>query len=348
MATGFYLLDNEQPNTQQWGYPRRGATLSGTCIVHTAECAADIEGPDGAAEGTAHFINGRSDYGSYHTLVDSDSIIEMVPYEYEAWQDSQTNPWAVGISAAVQADLWHAIPADRKDRIYRNLAWAAADFVSYMATKGITVPLRRITGQQARDRVPGFCAHGDSGIDRHDPGTEFDWALFFKYTAAQLAGNGGTPASGGLQTQGADVTQIPKEVVEMPKYSRVTESATGKKPRRLVKGTPANLMADASNSRAQNFAVNGLGFYDVDLFLQGHGLPAGETVTVKFSIVKQGKASGYFPVEIHGTTDGLWSGHARFKMPILDPALLQASLLSTVDTAYLDNYGAEVYTYPQQ
>lgn len=185
----FYLLDHPQPNTQQWGYPRRGAQLSGTCIVHTAECAADTVGPDGSAEGTAEFIRNRSDYGSYHTLVDSDSIIEMVPYEYEAWQDSETNPWAVGISAAVQADHWDKIPAARRDATYRNLAWAAADFITYMATKGITVPLRRITGAQARARVPGFCAHGDSGIDRHDPGVQFDWAKFFAYTRQHLNGS---------------------------------------------------------------------------------------------------------------------------------------------------------------
>ena len=194
----FYLLDNAQPNTQQWGYPRRGAKLSGTCIIHTAECAMDFEGADSSAENCANFIRTRSDYGSYHTLVDSDSIIEMVPYEYEAWQDSQTNPWAVGLSCAVQADNWHTIPADRKDRIYRNLATAAADFVSYMKTKGITVPIRRITGQEARNGIPGFCAHGDSGVDRHDPGAQFDWAKFFNYTrqalgAAAIGNQSSTP-----------------------------------------------------------------------------------------------------------------------------------------------------------
>lgn len=192
MATGFYLLDNPQPNTQQWGYPRRGAQLSGTCIVHTAECLADWIGPDTSAEGSAAFIRGRSDYGSYHTLVDGDSIIEMVPYEYEAWQDSETNPWAVGISAAVQADHWLDIPAAHRDKIYRNMAWAAADFVRYMATKGVTVPLRRISGAEARARVPGFCAHGDSGVSRHDPGVQFDWALFFKYTKQELDGDSPT------------------------------------------------------------------------------------------------------------------------------------------------------------
>jgi len=205
---GFYLLDNAQPVTQQWGYPRRGASLSGTCIIHTAECAIDLDGADSSAENCANFIRTRGDYGSYHTLVDSDSIIEMVPYEYEAWQDSETNPWAVGLSAAVQADNWHTIPVDRRDRIYRNLATAAADFVTYMATKGITVPLRRLTGQEARNRVPGFCAHGDSGVDRHDPGAQFDWALFFNYTRQALG-------SAALAPQSSTTT---KELFTMGQY----------------------------------------------------------------------------------------------------------------------------------
>lgn len=219
----FYLLDNAQPNTQQWGYPRRGSSLSGTCIIHTAECAMDFDGADSSAENCANFIRTRSGYGSYHTLVDSDSIIEMVPYEYEAWQDSETNPWAVGLSAAVQADNWHTIPVDRRDRIYRNLATAAADFVTYMATKGITVPLRRITGQEARNRVPGFCAHGDSGIDRHDPGAQFDWALFFKYTSQALGGAAITPQSTTIKEDtlsAAEVNQIIKAIEAEGKKTR--------------------------------------------------------------------------------------------------------------------------------
>lgn len=184
-----YLL-NYNPGTRQYTYPRRGgAKLSGTAIIHTAECAMDLDGDDQSAEICASFIANRADYGSYHRLVDSDSIIDMVPWEYEAWQDSETNNWAVGISAAVQAGKWHIIPAARRDRIYRNLAACAADFVRHMAGKGVTVPLVRITGAQARNRVPGFCAHGDSGLHRSDPGTQFDWTLFFRYTAEAL-GNG--------------------------------------------------------------------------------------------------------------------------------------------------------------
>lgn len=197
--SGFYLLDYN-PGTQQWAYPRRGASLSGTIIVHTAECARDDVGEDLSAEGSARFIANRADYGSYHRLVDSDSIIKMLPWEYEAWQDSNTNPWAVGISAALRTSDWAVMPADRRDRYYRNLAAAAADFVVYMRdAKGITVPLKRITGAQARARVPGFCAHGDSGNNRTDPGANFNWALFFQYTQQAIIG--------GITTQGAAVAE---------------------------------------------------------------------------------------------------------------------------------------------
>jgi hypothetical protein len=188
-VTDFYLL-GYNPGTPQFTFPRRGGNkLSGTCIVHTAECATDTVGEDSSAEDTARFIANRADYGSYHTLVDSDSIIEMVPYEYEAWQDSETNNWAVGISAACRTTDWGTMPADREERYYRNLAWAAADFVKYMReVYGIEVPRVRITGDQARNRVAGFCAHGDSGISRTDPGVKFDWARFFNYVNQELEG----------------------------------------------------------------------------------------------------------------------------------------------------------------
>lgn len=198
-----YLL-GYNPGTPQYTYPRRGgAKLSGTCIIHTAECAMDLDGDDTSAEVCASFIANRADYGSYHRLVDSDSIIDMVPFEYEAWQDSETNNWAVGISAAVQAGRWVEIPAERRDRIYRNMAAAAAEFVRHMALRGIAVPLRRISGGEARARVPGFCAHGDSGISRSDPGVQFDWALFFNYT--QQALDGGISAQGTITEEDDDM-----------------------------------------------------------------------------------------------------------------------------------------------
>ncbi|QPX62576.1 endolysin [Arthrobacter phage Wollypog] len=333
MATGFYLLDNPQPHTQQWGYPRRGAKLTGTCIIHTAECAIDYEGADTAAEGTAVFIRNRSDYGSYHDLVDSDSIIEMVPFEYEAWQDSETNPWAVGISAAVTANDWLTIPVARRNKIYRNMAWCAADFVKYMKEAyNITVPLRRITGAQARAGVPGFCAHGDSGISRYDPGPDFDWALFFRYTQEALNGTVAAQASATAK----------KELDVAPKWKRMISKPAD---RRLAKGLEWYLK-DASGKINENYASLGAGSYDIDLFIQGNGLFDGESIQVQFYLVntKNGKreASGYFPQEVHGSTDGVFKASVRFKMPVAGKRL-EVGVMSTSETAHLKVYGADVY-----
>lgn len=184
MSTGFYLLDNPNPNAPQYAYPRRGVRgkLTGTCIVHTAEGY--------GAEGMAAFIARRSDYGSYHRLSDWNVRIPMLPWEYEAWQDSETNNWAVGISAAVKAADWYKIDPDKRERVYRNMAKDGAEFVIYMRESyNVEVPRVRITGEQARASVPGFCAHGDSGIHRSDPGRDFDWNLFFQYINEELEGD---------------------------------------------------------------------------------------------------------------------------------------------------------------
>jgi hypothetical protein len=186
MATGYYLLDRTN-RVLQYTYPRRGGFKpSGTIIVHTAENAMDLSGPDDSAENVAANIANRSDYGSYHRLVDADSIVKLAPFWYETWQDSETNNWAIGISAAVQAARWLDIESARRDRIYRNLARAAAEAVTWLKGEGIDVPIKRITGAQARARQPGFCAHGDSGIARSDPGRDFDWNLFFYYVRQEL------------------------------------------------------------------------------------------------------------------------------------------------------------------
>lgn len=251
-----YLL-NYNPGTPQYTYPRRGgAKLSGTAIIHTAECGMDLDGDDQSAEICASFIANRADYGSYHRLVDSDSIVDMLPWEYEAWQDSETNNWAVGISAAVQAGNWHIIPAARRDRIYRNMAACAADFVRHMAGKGITVPLVRITGAQARNRVPGFCAHGDSGLHRSDPGALFDWALFFNYTAQALSG--GITAQGSTSQEDELSAEFERDVRAQLESDAAKFAALDRDLRAQLDGLPAldrDLRADLAQKGQQITAL---------------------------------------------------------------------------------------------
>ncbi|MFJ4168398.1 hypothetical protein ACIPY3_02695 [Paenarthrobacter sp. NPDC089714] len=185
MATGYTLVDAPNLATPQGTFPRRGgAALSGTAIVHTSE--GDWRA---GVSALTRLVQSRADYGCYHRACDWQDIETYYPWEWETWQDSETNNWAVGISAACKTTDWGNMPAEVEEGFYRNLARMAADFVQYMADNhDIVVPLRRISGAEARARVPGFCAHGDSGISRSDPGPKFDWARFFKYTDEILNG----------------------------------------------------------------------------------------------------------------------------------------------------------------
>lgn len=191
MATGFWLLDNEN-NVQQYGVNRRGESRpSGTCVVHTAENVADQIGEDLGAEAVARYCLNRDSYGAYHRLVDADTIVPMVPFGYETWHCTKTNPWSCGISAAVRAGDWKKYGNDYETRVLRNLARAGAEFVRSMKQYwGIDVPIKRITGAEARAKKPGFTGHGETDPDRRsDPGADFDWPRFLSMVREELNTN---------------------------------------------------------------------------------------------------------------------------------------------------------------
>jgi peptidoglycan hydrolase-like protein with peptidoglycan-binding domain len=191
----FYLLKYKNPNRPQFGAERRyGNKPSGTIVIHTAENVADRVGSDLGAENVAAYIARRTDYGSYHRLVDSDSIIKMAPFGYETWHCRVTNPWSIGISMAVMADDWNKYSNDYVSRVVRNAARAAAEAVLDLKKHwGITVPLRRITRAQALSKSPGFIGHGETDPGRRrDPGSEFPWGLFFQMIREEL-NNEGSP-----------------------------------------------------------------------------------------------------------------------------------------------------------
>lgn len=274
---GYFLLDNPQ-KVQQYGAVRRGGyRFQGTIIMHTAECAMDHDGEDTSAEGVANYCLTRLDYGTYHRLCDSDSIMRMAPFSYEVWQDSETNPWAVGISAAVTAALWNTLSEQRRDAIYRNLAVAAAEAVEYAAELGISVPIKRITGAEARAGKPGFCAHGDSGIDRSDPGTQFDWDLFLNYVRQELAG---------LTT-----TAIKED--DVPKRLPLTRTADTKLPQGKWEYLRYN--DDKYNNVSMLIAKDSALQIDVSTDIKVQGIPAGRKIQAKYVIESydaKGKKTG--------------------------------------------------------
>lgn len=184
---GFHLLQNKALLQQYNSKRRDGHRLSGLCVIHTAENISALKGRDLGAENVAAFTLSRDTYGSYHVIVDADSRVDMVPWEFEAFHCRPTNRFSAGISLAVMAADWPKLykvehgQSDRGHVIIDQAARAAADFVEHAQQEhGITVPTTRIPLKDALVGKPGFIAHGDTDPSRRsDPGKDFDWDYFF-------------------------------------------------------------------------------------------------------------------------------------------------------------------------
>ncbi|WP_026874281.1 N-acetylmuramoyl-L-alanine amidase [Jiangella gansuensis] len=185
-----YLVKNP-PRVRQFR-PRR-AGLWGVIGVHTAESFPDETGPDTGAENVARFIRDRTTPGCYHRLSDSDSRIELVPFELATFHIGThgLNDRTIGISAATQAAKWRSLDPDYVTAMVQNMARDAADAARWLKTEhGITVPARRITLAQALNGQHGFLAHGDADPGRRtDPGEHFPWPLFLSTYAALMRGD---------------------------------------------------------------------------------------------------------------------------------------------------------------
>jgi len=188
---GYYLQDYPNPNTGQFGWPRK--KVSGVIGVHTAENQTDFEGSDPGAEDVARFIGRRTDYGSYHAIADADSRIKLVHPSYAAWADTENNAHAMSVSGAMQAARWRELTPERAAAITRNMAYAAVDLVRDAVAAGLLkepTPARRITPAEAiSGSRAGFYGHGETNPGRrYDPGQNFDWALFLATYASAIGG----------------------------------------------------------------------------------------------------------------------------------------------------------------
>lgn len=199
MATGYALLDRPQ-RVRQYNRTRRGGTRpSGVIDVHTFESFPDWVGHDTGVENAIEYLFTRTDYGSYHSGVDSDSTIRLLPWQMEAFHDRFTNPHSVGVSIATQAHKWGQAPRAWRERAVTRAAREAARIADEMHTElGIDVPARWLTQAQAHGRMPGFVRHGTSDPGRRSdpwPAGASEGVLFLaKYRAArtngQYAGDG--------------------------------------------------------------------------------------------------------------------------------------------------------------
>lgn len=155
---GYVLLD--RPNgIQQYRFPRRNE-ISGMVGVHTAESLMDEIGIDTGAESVADFIVRRTDYGSYHEIVDSDTTVQMAPDTYETWHiAADAHNWhSWGISAACAATEWDPDKWWTRQTINRMGARIAA----FWSRRGFNVGqcARWLNRDQARAHMAGLVHHG--------------------------------------------------------------------------------------------------------------------------------------------------------------------------------------------
>jgi len=158
---GYYLLDNP-PASPQF-YPSRNNGLSGGVVIHTTEGA----GGDTAAENTAGFISGRSDPGSYHMIVDTDSSVAMMPDDYVAFGVAapgfNSKCWMIAI-AARSSDLDPNSPYTQTE-----IDRMGAEIAAFWQRNGINIAeASQFIGEGVKDR-PGLAHHGDvQPADRSD------------------------------------------------------------------------------------------------------------------------------------------------------------------------------------
>lgn len=186
VSTGIYLEDHPPARRQ---FRDRMEKPDGLLVIHTAESILDTIGPDTGAEAVARFIAGRSDPGSYHRLVDSDSIVPLVRFSKAAYGDGTgSNEYAIHISFALATTDWTRLSPEKRDAFLHQGAIAAAEAIRWLKREhGITVPLERVTRAQSEARRPGFISHAERDpARRSDPGANFPWSRFLRFVAEQL------------------------------------------------------------------------------------------------------------------------------------------------------------------
>jgi len=176
------FLEDHQPARRQFRHTRR-AEVTGAICIHTAENTVNRFLPaDGGAEAVARFIARRTDAaGSYHSIVDSDSVVHLGRYEWEMFgEGTGGNRWALHLSFACRASQWPSLPLAWVDGAMEQGAAEAARMARWVHdTTGVTIPAETISVSDYRAGRPGFIGHGQvDPARRTDPGESFPWGRF--------------------------------------------------------------------------------------------------------------------------------------------------------------------------
>lgn len=160
VRSGYLLLDLGTAR-RQFYEDRANGGWNGAIGVHTTESPLDRIAPDTGAENVGTFIAGRSDAGSYVELVDTDSVVPLVPWYFTTFSVATSGYNSRTLSLALAArgsDLHPDDPATR--RMIDVLGWRCV--VNWRAGGFDPMAGRRWIGTGALAGVgPGLFNHGD-------------------------------------------------------------------------------------------------------------------------------------------------------------------------------------------
>lgn len=190
-----YLRENYNPNAKlrwtdgnrryhgrapgEWANPVH--VPSGIAALHTTEGLHDTAPPDLGAESTARYLATTSRSASYHSIWDSDSIVELLPPNFRAWHIAGGSWHPAARNGWPNGHIYGTSLGGHANRVYTDKGWMAAALQNGIRIlhawrewshthRGIYVPLQTITVDEAWQGARGFMEHGQWQYDRYDPG----------------------------------------------------------------------------------------------------------------------------------------------------------------------------------
>lgn len=177
MSTGYYLLDNPNPNASTSGdgpYQFHGQLKArGEKRVvshHTAETSPTVK----SAEAIGGYFTHTSRAASYQTVYDSTGPLPLIPWDGVAYGIRNFNTPTIHLSAATRAIYWGKQP-EWDDATVRHIAKDVK-----RAERDFDIPIQRISAGAARNGAKGHVSHAEMDPSRRsDPGAGYPWKKIF-------------------------------------------------------------------------------------------------------------------------------------------------------------------------
>jgi hypothetical protein len=179
----FYLLDHHvnRNNGERVPWYTTRAKPVRLIVIHTAENLPDFDGSDSGAEAVAAY-GASTTRASWHSTVDSDSTIRMLPDGFTAWHVRGYTSESLGIELATQAAKWPTAPAAWTTRILNR----AADVVAQWCLTHDLPPVLLDAADVAAGKKGITGHHVLDPTRRTDPGPEFPWTRFINLVTERL------------------------------------------------------------------------------------------------------------------------------------------------------------------